>query len=136
MFSICPTSRPNFKFLARKIFVDLVKEIGPNINPIGRQLLEAFKRGDADAQHFAVLSIGSSLCKDKFLEQINKDFKAELTKTHEKITSINEAIQKIKPYVEKSFKDEIKSSRQARGKAHEEDLTHLEEMVPKIARGL
>lgn len=59
----------------------MIKEIGPNINPIGWQLLKASMREDADAQHFAILSIGYTLCKDKFLDQLNKEFKAELTKT-------------------------------------------------------
>lgn len=111
---------------------DLIREVGPTINPICRQLLEAFERDDADAQHFAIFSLGYSMCKDKYLEQANKDLKDEISGTHRKLSSINEALQEIKPYIENNFRQASEIKKLDLKEGHEKNIKRLQEQVSSL----
>lgn len=104
----------------------LINEVGSAINPICQQLLEAFKREDADAQHFAIFSLGYTMCRDQYLEQANKNLKEEISGTHRKLSSISETLQEIKPYIERNFKEETNLRRQELKNNHEENIRELE----------
>lgn len=79
-----------------------------------------------------MFSLGYKACKIKFLEEANKGLKEEITQTHQKIASINEAKQEMKPYVEKSFRKAADSQRQELIKIHNSNIEALQSKVPKM----
>lgn len=102
---------------------NLITEVGSSINPICRQLLEAFKREDADAQHFAIFSLGYTMCKDQYLEQNNKSLKEEISETYRRLSSISDTLQEIKPYIEQTFKEDARIRKQEIKEIHDRTIT-------------